>query len=171
MGSAERRGFAIIYGFDTQDRNAATAALILYAIYRSRNPKRLKVTPDFWGIIERAVRSTAKRATSLPVWIDRLKPKLGCETIHPRWARTDAGGLITMLQDPRTGELRQVNQERREFLTQVIDEADHRAVLEVAYKQTAYVVLLVRDRLEREKPYEAQIAAAEGEEEYEDASA
>jgi len=62
-----------------------------------------------------------------------------------------------MMHDPRTGELRQINKERREFLTQVIDEADDEAVLDVAYRQTAYVVLLVRDRLEREKPYEAEI--------------
>jgi hypothetical protein len=66
-----------------------------------------------------------------------------------------------MMADPRTGELRQINQERREFLTQVIDEADHEAVLDVVYRQTAYVVLLVRDRLEREKPYEAEITAEE----------
>lgn len=147
----------MLYGFDTDDQNAATAALCLYAIYRSRNPKRLKVTPDFWGVIERAVRSTAKRATTIPVWIEKLKPKLGCETISPRWAATDAGGLITMLPDPRTGELMQVGgRPKREFLTSVIGEADNKAVLEVAYKQAAYVVLLVRDRLEREKPYEAQ---------------
>jgi len=147
----------MLYGFDTDDQNAATAALCLYAIYRSRNPKRLKVTPDFWGVIERAVRSTAKRATTIPVWIEKLKPKLGCETISPRWAATDAGGLITMLPDPRTGELMQIGgKPKREFLTSVIAEADNKAVLEVAYKQAAYVVLLVRDRLEREKPYEAQ---------------
>jgi hypothetical protein len=147
----------MLYGFDTDDQNAATAALCLYAIYRSRNPKRLKVTPDFWGVIERAVRSTAKRATTIPVWIEKLKPKLGCETISPKWAATDAGGLITMLPDPRTGELMQVGgRPKREFLTSVIGEADNKAVLEVAYKQAAYVVLLVRDRLEREKPYEAQ---------------
>lgn len=146
----------MLYGFDTDDGNAATAALCLYAIYRSRNPKRLKVTPDFWGVIERAVRSTAKRATTIPVWIEKLKPKLGCETISPRWAATDAGGLITMLPDPRTGELMQVGgRPKREFLTSIIGEADNKAVLEVAYKQAAYVVLLVRDRLEREKPYEA----------------
>lgn len=60
-----------------------------------------------------------------------------------------------MMADPETGELWQMSGERREFLTRVIDEADDEAVLDVAYRQTAYVVLLVRDRIEREKPYEA----------------
>lgn len=76
-----------------------------------------------------------------------------------------------MMADPRTGELMQIGggRQKREFLTSVIAEADNKAVLEVAYRQAAYVVLLVRDRLEREKPYEAQFMAEENEEEIEDA--
>lgn len=66
-----------------------------------------------------------------------------------------------MMANPETGELMQINEERREFLTRVLDEADDRSVLDVAYRQTAYVVLLVRDRLEREKPYEAKFLVEE----------
>lgn len=66
-----------------------------------------------------------------------------------------------MMADPETGELRQISGERREFLTRVIDEADDEAVLDVAYRQTSYVVLLVRDRLERERPYEAEFEKLE----------
>src|SRR5690606_35414646 len=105
----ERGGGNMLYGFDTQDRHSATAALIVYAIYRSRDPRRLKVTPDFWGVIERAMRSTAKRAATIPLWIDKLCPKLGCSAISPRWASTGDGDLFTMLRDPKTGELRHVN--------------------------------------------------------------
>lgn len=73
-----------------------------------------------------------------------------------------------MLPDPRTGELMQVGgRPKREFLTSIIGEADNKAVLEVAYKQAAYVVLLVRDRLEREKPYEAQFIEQDNYEEAE----
>ena len=52
----------MIYGFDTQDKEAATAALIVYAIYRSRDIKRFKVSTQMWGQIERFVKSSAKRA-------------------------------------------------------------------------------------------------------------
>jgi hypothetical protein len=77
-----------------------------------------------------------------------------------------------MLPNPRTGELMQISRKnRREFLTGVIAEADHKAVLDLAYKQTAYVVLLVRDRLEREKPYEAQFVIEEEYQEEVDADA
>lgn len=32
----------MIYNFDTSDENAATAAFLVYAVYRSRDTKRFK---------------------------------------------------------------------------------------------------------------------------------
>jgi hypothetical protein len=145
------------YNFDTDERNSAIAGLLVYAIYRSRDSKRFKVTPDMWGIIERAVKSVAKRAEDLGEFIEKLKPKLSCSTIHPRWADTIPEGIVTMKLDQETGELMQVQDKgRRQFLTDVLQEIDHKKVLEVLYKKAALVVLLVRDRLEREKPIETK---------------
>lgn len=148
----------MIYNFDTSDENAATGAFLVYAVYRSRDMKRFKVTPGMWDTIERAVKSVAKRAEDLGEFIEKLKPKLACASIKPRWAKTMPDGLVTMMKGPG-GSLYEIGREeteRRQFLTDVLESADHRAVLDVLYKKTAYVVLLVRDRLEREKPYEAQ---------------
>lgn len=155
----------MIYNFDTHDEHAATAALLLYAIYRSRDQKRFKITPDMYGVIERAVKSVAKRAPDLFEFIERLKPKLACSTIHPRWAKTLPDNLVSMRYNPETGEVMQLgtDQGKRQFLTEVLDEVDHRAVLDVLYKKAAYVVLLVRDRLEREKPMEAKFEAEDKE--------
>jgi hypothetical protein len=162
----------MIYNFDTSDENAATGAFLVYAVYRSRDMKRFKITPGMWDTIERAVKSVAKRAEDLPEFIEKLKPKLACASIKPKWAKTvpdDMVDLITMMKNP-DGSLYQVGaaDEKRQFLTDVLESADHRAVLDVLYKKAAYVVLLVRDRLEREKPYEAQfedvVADADAEE-------
>lgn len=46
--------------------------------------------------------------------------------------------------------------EQREFLTGVLARVDQRRVVDLLYRQTAYCVLLVRDRLERERPIEAR---------------
>jgi hypothetical protein len=148
------------YNFDTSDPNAATAALLVYAIYRSRDAKRFKVTPEMWNTIERSVKSVAKRAEDLGEFIEKLKPKLACASIKPKWAKTLPDDVITMKVDPATGELMQVqDQGRRQFLTDVLEQVDHRAVLDILYKKAALVVLLVRDRLEREKPIEARFEA------------
>jgi len=145
----------MIFNFDTSNEHAATAAFLVYAVYRSRDMKRFKVTPEMWNTIERAVKSVAKRAEDLGEFIEKLKPKLACASIKPKWAKTVPDGIVTMMQNER-GELLEIGQEKRQFMTDVLESADDRAVLDVLYRKAAYVVLLVRDRIEREKPYESQ---------------
>lgn len=150
----------MIYGFDTSNEHAAMGALLIYGVYRSRDMKRFKITPDMWGIIERGVKGSATRAVELYDFIEKLKPKLSCSTLHPRWMKTDESSLLTMYVDSSTGELMQrgAQEERRQFWVQELERADHEAVLHILRYQTARVIALVRDRLEREKPYEAQLA-------------
>lgn len=153
------------YGFNTGDENAALGALLVYGIYRSRDVKRFKVTPDMWGIIERAVKSTAKRALDLHDFIERLKPRLMCSTLKPKWMATDTD-TITMAVDPETGELLQKQDKgRRQFWVEILEEVDHQAVLDILYRKTSWVIALVRDRLERERPLEVSGIIKEEDEE------
>ena len=155
----------LILQFDTEDQAAAIAALLLYATYRSRDRGRLKVTPDLWAQVERFTKASAKRAQSLPVFIETLKPRLGCGTLHPRWLADDsmpARVSRVALHDRDTGALDAVMELSgagggRAFGTGLLSRAPERQVLDRLYRQTAWVVLLVRDRLERERPYEAQL--------------
>jgi hypothetical protein len=151
----------MIYNFDTSDEPAAVAAFLVYATYRSRDVKRFKITPGMWDTIERAVKSVAKRAPDLGVFLERLKPKLACASIKPKWAKTVPDGMITMIRGPHGELIERSGPDRRQFMTDVIEAADHKAVLAVLYQKAAYVVLLVRDRLEREKPIEGLITEAD----------
>lgn len=155
----------MLFGFDTGDGNAAMAALLVYGVYRSRDRNRFKITPDMWGIIERGVKASATRVVELYDFIEKLKPKMSCSTLHPRWMATDGGDIVTMYVDPTTGELMQRAQDtqKRQFWVQELETADHEAVLHILRYQTARVIALVRDRLERERPYEAQFEQQERE--------
>ena len=159
------------YGFETQDENAALGALVVYGIYRSRDVKRFKVTPDMWGVIERAVKSTAKRAIDLHEFIEKLKPRLSCSTLKPKWMATDEEALLSpvaMAVNRETGEIIQKQDKgRRQFWVEILEQIDHQAVLDILYKKTSWVIALVRDRLERERPLEVSgiIKEDEGEEE------
>ena len=144
------------YNFDTDNSRAAVAGLLVYAIYRSRNPKRFKITPDMWGMIERATKSASKRAGDLGDFIEKLKPKLHCATIQPRWANTIPDGVISMKVMPDGSVVQVADKGKRQFLTDVLQGVEHRQVLDFLYRKTALVVLLVRDRLEREKPLESK---------------
>lgn len=46
---------------------------------------------------------------------------------------------------------------KREFLTEIIEGGNDEAILHQLYKETARVIMLVRDRLEREKPIETKL--------------
>jgi hypothetical protein len=161
----------VYYGFETQDENAAIGALLVYGIYRSRDMKRFKVTPDMWGIIERAVKSSAKRALDLHDFIEKLKPRLMCSTLKPKWMATDEEALLSpvaMAVNRETGEIIQKQDKgRRQFWVEILEQIDHQAVLDILYKKTSWVIALVRDRLERERPLEVSgiIKEDEGEEE------
>jgi hypothetical protein len=154
----------LIFGFDTEDVDAATAALLVYVVYRSRDKARFQVTPDMWSRIERFVKDAAKRAGSLPEFIEGLKSprRLYAGSLHPRWMDVGMAGempltavvgadgklayAIQFASDRETG--------RREFLTRVIERADRRAVVAKLFRETSWVIALVRDRLERERPVE-----------------
>lgn len=149
----------MIYTFDTDDQSAATAALLVYAIYRSRDMRRFKVTPDMWAQIERFTKASAKRAKSIPEFIESLKPRVSCGTIHPRWMETGVKGLLPVVDSLGHTNYMQMG-DSREFLTGIIKQCEPQDVIRKLYRETAWVVLLVRDRLEREKPIEGKLQSS-----------
>ncbi|MDF1578607.1 MAG: hypothetical protein P1P81_09230 [Desulfobulbales bacterium] len=116
----------MINDFATDNQASATAALLVYAAYRSRDQRRFKASTDMWAKIERFVKAAAKRAESLPRFLENLKPRLSCPNVRPSTLKPVS---LADLQAP----------------------SDTPAVLAVLYKETAWVILLVRDRLERER--------------------
>lgn len=144
----------MIYNFDTHDPTASTAALLVYAVYRSRDKRKFKVSPEMWGQIDRFVKASAKRARNLPQFIDALMPKLCCPSINPHWMRIGMSGRMVDMGGGQFGEFASTNADGREFLTAILETDSTLDVLNKLYKETTFIILLVRDRLEREKPIE-----------------
>lgn len=113
----------MIHDFDTDDLTLAQAALVVYTVYRHRNKKRFKIHLGMWGQIERFVKASAKRATTLPLFLESFKVKMSCETLK------EASFLVPLY-------------------------AEGPKIVDALYKQTSWVVLLVRERLSREKKEE-----------------
>ena len=151
----------MIYQFDTQTESAAIAALLVYAVYRSRDKRKFKVSPEMWGQIDRFVKSSAKRARNLPQFIDMLMPKMSCPSINPKWMQIGMTGRLVGMGDGELAAFHATHTEAREFLTGILEHEDTPEVLRHLYKETTYIVLLVRDRLEREKPIENTFAIEE----------
>ena len=73
-----------------------------------------------------------------------VKPRLCCPSINPKWVEVGATGRVVSLGDGAYAEFPESGQ--REFLTSVLNDADDRAVIETLYKNTSWVIALVRDR-------------------------
>ena len=150
----------MIYGFDTDDEPAAVAALIVYVLWRSRDRARFKITPDLWGRIEQFTKDAAKRARTIPDFItDLSRPgRMNAPTIQPRYLDLGMSGETPMVQ-LSSGAFVQFSpsQDAREFGIRIFEQADAKAVIRAAYRNHKWVIMLVRDRLEREKPIESHI--------------
>lgn len=150
-----------VFGFDTTNRDEGTAALCVYVVWRSRDARRLKITPEIWAQVERWTKSASKRATTIPEFLERLKPRLMCGTLQPRWMAVGISGDIPMIQTDQGLRIEvPPDDDQREFLTGVIAAANTKRVLDILYRETTMPILLVRDRLERERPVEKRFASA-----------
>jgi hypothetical protein len=148
----------MIYNFDTTNKVQATAALLVYAIYRSRDKKRFKITPEMWGQIKRFIEAASKRSKNIPVFIDQFSKKMSCDSINPKWVEVAVKGRLfqsgsCFIDIPQP--------DKRQFLTEVLNDVDHKQVVKCLNTETQYVVMLVRDRLETEKPLESTFEVEE----------
>lgn len=86
---------------------------------------------------------------------------MACETINPKWCESGIASGVGYEQSDGTIIFRNQD-DQREFLTEVLESGRDARVIERLYKETARCILLVRDRLEREKPIEIKLEQSIG---------
>lgn len=154
----------MIYNFDTKNENAALGALIVYGCYRSRDISKFKVSPDMWGIIERAAKSCAKRADDLNDFIEKFKKKVSCTSLKPSYMMAHTKSPEILVSDGYGNFITKEETGGRKFWLNIIEDSDNQKAIEELYKHTSFIIILVRDRLEREK-YLRELGKLEEEEE------
>ncbi len=142
----------MLLGFNTENEVKAKAAMLVYVIYKSRDAKRGPSGLDMWGQIERFAKAAAKRSGGIDDFVDSFKRKMGCSTINPYWMRNDAPATnAAVLKD---GSIMSLGGDMRVFGLEIFDDEEKgKEVVDCLYSKTQIVVLLVRDRLEREKMF------------------
>ncbi|MED0680348.1 hypothetical protein P4T20_13775 [Aneurinibacillus thermoaerophilus] len=82
---------------------------------------------------------------------------MSCETINPRWCTAGADGYSTLIMNTDGSIEQYSSDEQRNFLTDIIETGQDKEIIEKLYSETGRVIMLVRERLEREKPIEAKL--------------
>ena len=147
----------MINNFDTDDNNAAFSALLVYVIYRSRNIQRFKVSTDMWDRITRFVQSSAKRSKTIPDFISKFTKKMDCDAINPRWMSLALNNQRLL----QVGDcfIESSGESMRHFMTNEIEKFKSSEIINLFKNNTQWIILLVRDRLEREKVIEGKLLA------------
>ena len=139
----------MIYKFDTDNKKRAIAALVIYAVYRSRDQKRFKVSTKMWEQITNFCKLSAKKSTNLAEFIEHLRKPMHCEAIKPAYCEIEGTkGATKQLAD---GTVFESGADSRQFLTRILEECSQEQVISTIINETAFIIMLVRERLETEK--------------------
>lgn len=138
----------MIYGFNTENESRAIAALIVYAVYKSRDVDRFTVSVKMWDQITNFSKLAAKKSVSLAEFIELFKVPMRCYTINPSYCSSDSSKPLVVLE---RGELFESGSNHREFITSLIERSNEKEVISIIINETSFIIMLVRERLEHEK--------------------
>lgn len=146
----------MLLGFNTESEVKAKAAFLVYVIYKSRDVKKGPSGLDMWGQIERFAKASAKRSECIDEFVNTFKRKMACSTINPYWMKNDFKAANAVMSDDGNIIKFEENNGRSFGLDIFEDEENGKEIINCLYSKTQTVILLVRDRIEREKMFEKE---------------
>lgn len=132
----------MLYQFDTDSVVHAKAALLLYALYRSRDDKSPLNGVETWERFGAFLRGACLKSTNTAEFAQNFCAKAKIESIKPKYL--DTGEPVLM---PDTGELISGSGVRDYHLNVFEDNT----ILPLLEREPIYIIMLVRERIQREK--------------------
>ena len=148
----------MFFGFNTENSTVAAGALLVYATYKSRDVKRGPSGYDMWEQIERFTRRAAKRADDVSDFLNKFNPLMACGTLNPRFCKTGVAANNAVIEEDGSVIVKSEESPHRDFMIAITEapQEEQEKVVDCLYSQAQRIILLVRDRLEREKDYEGE---------------
>lgn len=130
------------YNFDTESVSHARAALLLYAMYRSRNKNSSLNGLETWDRFASYVRGASLKSSTTAEFVQNFCKMAKVDSVSPRYL-TDASGMTVL----PTGEVIE-SSTYKDYKLQII--ADD-SLLKLYATEGQYLTMLVRERIQREK--------------------
>lgn len=135
----------MLYNFDTNDKKLADSALILYALYRSRGLNSPINGLETWNRVESYCVGACKKSRTTSEFVTKFKELGKIGAIKPRYlADPTKDSEMTALLDGTLVESDSV----KNYRIGLLEDNEIRKTIE---KEYPLVVILVRDRIQREK--------------------
>lgn len=132
------------YQFDTDSLSHARAALLLYGMYRSRNPNSPLNGLETWDRFQSFVRAACLKASTTAEFVQAFCRKAKIDSIKPRYLSTGEPVLM-----PNTGELI-MSSNVSDYRLEIMEDD---SLLNLYNTESIYLIMLVRERIQREKMY------------------
>lgn len=129
------------YNFNTQSVRHAKAALLLYAMYKSRDANSSLNGIDTWTRFTAYIRGACLKSDTTAQFVQNFCRKAQVGSIKPKYL--DSGEPVALA----TGEFVSASGVH-DYRTDIIEDD---GLLDVLSKEGVYLTLLVRERIQREK--------------------
>lgn len=129
------------YNFDTDDLTRAKAALLLYAMYRSRDKQSSLNGVDTWKRFTAYIHGACLKSSTTAEFVQAFCKKAQVSAIVPKYL--DTGDPVSLA----TGEMI-IAEGVHDYRSSIISD---NSLLPVFNRENVYLALLVRERIQREK--------------------
>lgn len=137
----------MLYQFDTDSLEHAKAALLLYGMYRSRNKNSPLNGLETWDRFQSFVRGACLKSSTTAEFVQAFCRKAKIDSVKPRYLST--GEPVSI---PGTGELIESASVSDYRLGIIADNS----LLRLYTTESLYLIMLVRERIQREKLYQTE---------------
>lgn len=132
----------MLYNFDTSRDDRARAALLIYALFKSRDASSPLNGLETWSRAESYCKAACLKSSTTAEFVTRFKELAKIPSIKPYYL-TDGEGLVPMPD----GTIIQADGVR-DYKLEIFEDDEVRATIEREYP---IIVMLVRERIQREK--------------------
>lgn len=131
----------MVYNFQTDDLKRARAALILYAMYRSRESNSSLNGVDTWPRFSSYVKAACIKSNNMAQFVQEFCRKANVASIKPKYLNT---GDPVQMSDGSMIAIDGINN----FHMEIVEDD---SLLNIISNETVYLGMLVRERIQREK--------------------
>lgn len=132
----------MFYDFETDNPKRAKAALILYAIYRSRGKNSSLNGVDTWNRFTSYIRGACLKSTNTAEFASHFAKMAGTDSIKPCYLK-GSDGLVLQPDGSLI-----VSENVKDYKIGVFEDDDLLPILE---RESVLLTMLVRERIQREK--------------------
>lgn len=133
----------MLFNFNTDEMRFARAALVLYALYKSRDTNSPMNGMETWNRVESYCVGACKKSRTTSEFVTKFKELGRVGAIKPRYLSEQGVGM-TILPDGSVVESANI----RNYHTELFEDSEIRKTIENDYP---LITMLVRERIQREK--------------------